>query len=112
MYCKCTIFINLVLYGYWCGFKAKFVAKRNSGLKTDHYGILGVKNKPGLPKNPQEILGNTIDSWERRKSDNVRYEMRDAFGKLREIKAMKRANFRSIFIRHILTYLPTVLSIH
>ena len=37
-----------------------------SGLKNYHPGILGVKNKPELPKNPREILGNTIDSWKRR----------------------------------------------
>ena len=39
----CTIFTNLVLYGYLCGFKAKFWAKRYSGLKNYHPGILGVE---------------------------------------------------------------------
>ena len=97
MYCKCTIFTNLVLYVYGCGFKAKFTAKRYSGLKTYHPGILGVKKIQNYQKTHEKYLAIQLT---RGKSDKVMYREIwnvDTLRKLLEVKSIKRAIFKAFF---------------
>ena len=111
MYCKCTIFTNLVLYGYGCAFKAKFTAKRYSGLKTYHPGILGVKKSQNYQKTHDKYLAIQLT---RGKSDKViPWDMKCGYlEKITWGKTIKRAICRHFFIWHFLTYLRTVFSIY